>query len=72
MICKVERTFSYCMATYVEADSKEEALEMVENSPNEFDWEESSEHFLDDVSCMVGLDSGGNPVNDLDEVEDWD
>lgn len=72
MIYKVEKTFSYCMTTYIEADSKEEAMEMTENSPNDFDWEEDCEHCLEDVSCMVGLDADGKPVNDLDEVEDWD
>ena len=73
MIYKIIKTYSYQMGAVVEADSEEEAMQLIENNQGEYEWEEEGdEHNLDSVGCQIGYDVDGEPAEYVDDVDIWE
>jgi hypothetical protein len=74
MIYKIIKTYSYQMGAVIEADSEEEAMQLIENNQGEYEWEEENggEHNLDSVGCQIGYDVDGEPAENVDDVDVWE
>lgn len=73
MIYKIIKTYSYQMGAVVEANSEEEAMQLIENNQGEYEWEEEGpEHNLDSVACQIGYDVDGEPAENVDDVDVWE
>ena len=74
MIYKVIRSYSYRMATIVEANSEEEAISIIESNPCDYDWDDDDggEHMLEDTYCHVGVDKEGKAAETISDVVDFE